>query len=473
MAGNSQSVTIEGFVTDNAFVDHSKNINDIYVDDGINVGALTIKALSYFGKPAVFEDKRPAANRVVNWSPTSSPHLVIDENVFTNFVTTVNALSNPAPAGFFKIIDRLLFYYHASFSHSDIEAYLVGDGDIASVYVPGSFTQSTTLLTDTVYLVNGTTQQVTVPSYINFSITLPTGSTITTFVLKLYTSVAAWLTQYNYSTIVKVVNPLPYDQIFSAPLITTTANVFATATVTAQLSYGTTSALLGSVSVSGVEEYKAIITDGTNTTSIPFNILYKGRRPTQFEIRNAIKQALLTSRVGNEISWKARIPGVFVSGRFYVIPFYDQTVTKPDQVIFPRVAKLSTFTTLTNKIMTPLGYGDASDYIDIIGVYYNRMTASIVPDISGTVGISHISTLIADYQDYSPTDEQFSYMLPLTQSFARNLNTMLAIDAGAQTSSSYLPNTEGLLSFYTYTMGDYEICVITSACYTAIMESTQ
>jgi hypothetical protein len=473
MSGNDQSVTIEGFVTDNAFVNTSKNINDIYVDDGINVGALTIKALSYFNKPAVFDDKRSPASRTVNWPAVSSPHLVIDETVFPMFVSTINGLSNSAPAGFFKLIDLLLFYYQPTASHAAKEASLLADADIAAIYQPGSFAQSTTLLTDAVYITNGASLQVTVPSYITFSITLPTGSTQTTFALKLYTSVAAWLAQYNYSTIVQVINPLPFSQIFSAPLVTTTANIFATATVTAELNYSTTAALLGSVSVSGVVEYKAIITDGSATTSVPFNLLYKGRAPTQFEIRNAIKTALLGSGVGDAPSWKARIPGVFVSGRFYVIPLYSQTYTKPDQVIFPRIAPLSSYAELTNKIMTPLGYGDVSDYVDVIGVYYNRMTASVIPDLSGTVAISHLSTLIGDYQDYSPTDDQFNYMLPLTQLFARNLNQMLAIDAGAQPPGVYTPNTEGQLTFYIFTMGDYEVCVITSACYADILGSTQ
>jgi hypothetical protein len=128
---------------------------------------------------------------------------------------------------------------------------------------------------------------------------------------------------------------------------------------------------------------------------------------------------------------------------------------------------------LTNKILGSLGYGDNSPFIDVFQIYYNRMQATAIPDRSGSVGISQLRTLIPDYQDYSPNDEQYAYMAELSQSFARELNLILAVDSKAATSDIYTVNVEGVLSFYSFTMGSYEVCVITKQCYETVLESTQ
>ena len=472
MTTGSQSITIEGFVTDNAFINQSHLINNILTDDGVKVGALTTKALSYFSKPSIFADSRLPTDRHVNWVAQSSPKMIIDQDSFGTFVTTVNNLPTSTPVGFFKLIDKLLFNYNSTVTHAALEAALIADTDIASIYVPGSFSLSSIILSDTIYPTSTTSASISVPASVTFSVELASGSTTSVFVLKLFTSVDAWLAEYNISNIVKVIPSLPYTSIYNSSLINTTDNIFSTATLTATLSFTTTQVLIGNISVSGIVEYRAILTDGVNSAAIPFNILFKGRPPTLFEIRSAIKAEILGSGVGNAAGWKARIPGVFVDGRFYIIPFWDKTYTKPDQIVFPNIGQYLSYGAKTNQIVSSLGYGDISQNMDLFSVYYNHMTASVIPDLSGTVAIHHLTELIPDYQSYSTNDEQFAYMLPLSQLFSSTLNTILTVDSGAMTSSVYVPNTEGSLSFYSFTLGSYEICVITKLCYNTILGSS-
>lgn len=477
MPTDGSTLTIEGFVTDLAFMDQSQSINGVLVDESQKVAGLTPRVLSYFSTPSSFKDPRLPAARNVNWVAGTNPEVLFDETVFESFIDIVNTLGPSVSVGFFKIIDKLLFKYISPVNKPAIEAFLLADSDIAAIYTPNSFNISATVVADTVHLANNTaTQTVTVPSFVSFDITLPTGGTTTSFSLKLYASVDSFLVGYNFSTIVRIIPPLPYDKLFNASLVTTTDNIFSTATTTATLSYASTQALLGAVSVSGIVEYSVALTDGVRGVSVPFNLIYKGRPPTTFEIRNAIRGAILASGFGTELGWKARIPGVFVSGRFYIVPIWDATFTKPDQIIYPNITSYSNYATVTNKILQSLGYGDVSDVMELLSIYYNQISAAVVPDLSGITGdidAGSLSAIIPDYQNFSSTDEQFAYMSPLTQQFSRDINAVLAIESGAQSSIAYTTQTEGLLNFYAFTVGNFEICVITKQGYEIIMESTQ
>lgn len=468
------STIIEAFIADPAFVDQSKPINGIYVDEAGKVAALTPKALSYFNQPAVFEDKRAANTRATNWFAETKPAVFIDKQIYSSFVTTINGLSDPITTGFFKLVDRLLFNYASGTTHAALEEALVNDADIAEIYVPDSFELSSTIVEGDLFYLSGTTGTVNIPAFTKFSLTLPTGSGTTTYVITLFASVDAWLAGYDVSTIAKVVPPLTYERLYNASLINAVDNIFSTATLTATLSYNTTQSLLGNVSVSGITEYNAVLVDGSgNTASVPFNIIYKGRSPTLSEIREAIRNELLASGIGTAAGWEARIPGVFVAGRFYIVPYWDMSYTKPDQVIFPSIMDYQTLGTKVNKILESTGFGDIAEYTDILPVYYNKMTAAAVPDLTGVVDIQHLSAVIPDYQSYSPDEENFVYMTEDTREFAQQLNSILAIDSGAQAPGVFIPITENLISFYSFVVGKYEICVVTKLCYTTIMESTQ
>lgn len=470
----AQNMIVEGFITDLAFVDQSKAINGVLSSATGQVAALSPKALSYFAKPGQYRDSRATNTRVVNWPATTSPQLVVDETAFSVFVGVVNALPAPVNAGFFKIIDRLLFDYDSTTPHATIETFLTTDPQTSVIYVADSLAIATTVLPGQVYAADGTHTSVSVPSFVSFSISILSGQTLETYELTLYASTDAFLTGYNVSSIVSVVPPLPYDKLFSASLINTNDNIFTTATLTAALAYNTTQTILGTTQVSGITEYSAVLVDiNNNTATVPFNILYKGRAPTLLDIRSAIKDTLLASGVGTEIGWEARIPGIFVSGRFYIIPFWDQTFQKPNQLLWPRVLGYSDLGISGNKIMASLGHGDVTSYSDLLPVYFNRMTTMAVPDLSGDVDIQHLSTVIPDYQDFPPDEAGFGYMSSQTQQFSSTLNLILAVDFGATNSTIYAPITENLLSFYSFTVGKYEVCVITQLCYNTIMESTQ
>lgn len=469
-----QPTLIEAFVVDQAFTDQSKAINGVLIDESDKVGSLSTKALSYFSDPSVFRDNRQAASRDVNWTAETVPAIVIDSLVYDGFVTAINDLDRSVSVGLFKLIDRMLFRYSAGIGHATLEAEIRQDPDIAQIYVPESFELSSEIESAKVYYLSGTSITVSVPTKVKFSITIPEGQTTTTYTLTLFTSVDAWLVGYNNTTIVEVVPPLPYSQLLSASLVSSTANIFTTSAQSAVLSYNTIKPYIGTEGVSGVVEYNAVVQDDSgNTVSVPFNIFYKGRMPTLSERRNAIKAELLASGFGTEAAWKARIPGIFIAGRFYVVPLWDVTYQKPDQTLFPSIIPYSTIGEKTNKVLESLAFNDVGSLMDVFTVSYNRMTITATPDISGGVDHVKLNAVIPDFQNYPADDPNHAYMSDASREFSEKLTTVLAVAAGAATSDIYIPITENLLTFYSFVVQTYEFCVITKVSYLTAVESTQ
>ena len=466
------NTVVEGFVLDNAFVDSTKTIHAVFLKTGHQIASLTPKALSYFNQPYVFEDSRTCNCRDLNWVSTTHPQILFDQLPFQAFVDTVNALPENQVQALFTIVDRILFKHQTSDTVASLESYFATIPEVMELYTPGHLSVSTLVSNGTVY--TGTSPQiVAVPQSCTFAITLDSGQTTTTYILTLYASTDAFTLGYSHSTVIKVIPPLPYEKLYEASLIASVDNIFTTAKSVTDLAYSSQSTILNSQSASGMFEYTAIITDGTNSVPVPFNLLYKGRTPSLLEIRDAIKDALLSSGVGTQTGWMQRIPGVFVFGRFYLIPLWDETLLKVDQVVYPSIHPVNRLIRLTNKILASLGQVDVSQYTDVLDVYYNRLTVMAVPDLSGLVDIQPLSEIIDDYQNYAPSEDGFGYMSASTKLFSSTLNQVLAIDAGAGTSTTLTPSTENLLTFYSFTVDRYEMCVLTHDCVSQILEAAQ
>jgi hypothetical protein len=466
--------SVAGFLVDSAFIDRTKTINGILLDQSVDVASLTPKALSYFNQPALYTDRRQLASRSVNWAAETLPQIVVDEQLFGDFVTVINNLSDPISTGLFKLIDKLAFSYNPNTSHAALEAELLADSDIVSVYVPGSYTIASQIVSDTVYLSTGATPTVSVPTFVRFTIGVMVGATPMTYELTLYVSADAFLVGYNESTIKSVIPPMSYEQLYSASISSTVSNVFTAAINSANIVYNATHPVVGSQMLSGVFEYSVLVTDGVgNSVSVPFNILYKGRSPTLTEVRDAIRSELLNSGVGTEGGWKSRLPGIFTIGRYYLIPFWDMSYAKANQTIYPNISDYTLVGDRVSTIMGTTGYTNVLPLTDILSSYYERLTLAASPDMSMTGQIARLSSIIPDYQSYSPSDDNFGYMAQMTRDFATTLAAILTIDATQSDPGIYAAVTENLLTFYPFVVNQYEMCVITRACYETILQSEQ
>lgn len=471
MPAQSITVPVEAFIVEDAFSNRTNTINGLPEYSPGLLGSLDSRGMSYFNIRSEYNDRRAPNTRDVNWTATSSPKFMVDQASFSSFVNTINGLSSNINLGFFKIIDRLLFKYSSSATLSQIETYLTTDEDTSEIYIPDSFSISTQILTGTLYNISGT-PTVPVPTFARFTIAILSGSTIINYDIKIYVGLAAFLTNYSISTITAVIPPLSYDDLYSDSLIIQNNNIFTTANLTASLSYNTTKPLLDNITITGMSHFNAVLRDNFgNSTTIPFNILYKGQKPTQENMRDAIRAAVLGSNIGNEAGWKLRIPSLFILGRYYIIPLWDKTYTKPDQLIYPNIFKLSDLKFVGNKVLETLGEGDISPNLELLSLYYNKIAAISLPDPHGGDPVPPLITIFPDYQDYSTSEENFQYMESSTRLFAQTLNTLIA-DELNNNPTLQTPSEEGVLLFYTFEVAEYEMCVITKDNYLALMESS-
>lgn len=473
MPTQSNSTAVEGFILDTAFLDQRKIINGILIEDVSSVGTLTQNGLSYFNTPFVFKDSRNASSRDVNWAASTVASIIVDNQLFSDFDTTIDNLSNSIAAGFFKIIDRLVFKFNASTPSATIESFLNTDSDTHPIYVPGSFSISSRIVNDVVYLSSGSTTPVSAPDFVRFSIIVPSGSTTRQYDFTLFCEVSAFLAGYSSTTILDVVPAIDYATLYSASITLSNSNVFSIASQSASLLYNTTHNTFNTNLFSGIHEQIVMLVDtANNTTTVPFNLFYRGRKPTQVEARGAIRDALLASGIGNEAGWKARIPGVFITGRFYIVPFWGETVSKPDQVVFPNILSTLKYINNTKAVMASKSWTTIEEHIEVISVAFDKMIGTVVPELSGVVDVSDLASFIPDYQSYAPSDQNYTYMDANTKLFTTAINAILALDKAGTTSTTYHKTTENLLEFFVFTVDTLEFCVITKNCYTQLLGST-
>jgi hypothetical protein len=472
MPTSSNSTAVEGFILDEAFLDKRKAFNGILLGDATAIGTLTQNTLSFFNQPTTIDDTRSPSSRDVNWAPNTAPSVVIDSEVFGSFIDVVNALPQNIASKFFELIDRAAFRYSSSIPVSTVETYLNTDTDTHAIYVPGTLELSTRIVTDTVYLQSNTTMSVSIPDFIRFSVILPSGSTTRQFDITLFTESSAFKAGYSSTTVLKVVPPTSYQNLLSGSLLAENSNALSVAGQSGGLIYDNTNAAFVLDQPTGTAEFTVVLIDSAqHRLTVPFQILYKGRVPGMVEARAAIKAAVLGSGVGTEAAWRLRIPGLFIEGRFYIIPMWNETFTKPGQTVFQNILNVPKVIDNTKDVMASKAWTNVGDYIEIMPVSFDRMISTIVPELSGITGISSAATLFPDYQAFSPTEANFQYMLADTQAFSTHLNAILALDFAETTSSAYQKSTESLFEFFGFVVGAYEFCVITKDCYTRLKGS--
>ncbi len=471
MPAQTLNIPIEAFVTDEAFINLTSPVNDLTVNQNTAVGVLNNRALTYFNVLSQYRDSRNPNTRDVNWAATSSPKLMVDGQVFQNFVSIINGLNTSINLGFFKIIDRLLFKYSSSQTLNQIETYLTTDTNTSAIYVPGSFSISTNTLTGTLFNVSGS-PTTTVPVWASFTIAVLSGSTILNYDVRVFVGLKSFLEEYSFSTIAAVIPPLPYSDLYSDSLLVANTNQFSTANLTTSLNYSTSKAVLENSTITGVSKLTATLVDiANNRVDIQFNFLYKGQIPTQENMRDAARAAVLGSGIGTEEGWKIRIPSLFILGRYFIVPLWDQTYQKPDQLIYPNMYKLTTLKTIGNTIFESLGQGDISNNLQLINLFYNKIAAIVLPDPLAGDPVPDISTLFSDYQDYSTSEENFVYMEQNTKFFASRLNTLITQEL-TNDPTIQEPSQERILRFYTFEVAEYEMCIITKDNYLSILESS-
>lgn len=463
------SQTVSLFMIDPVFTNRNSGYHTLL--DAGGVCRFSQTGLSYFSKPEAVDSPIKATDRKVSWVADTTPSLFVDKTAYSQFVSDMESISIPIKTTLFQLLDQVFF---SSQTIADLETLLTTTAPFNTLYVPKSLYSTASLISSTYYQAGvGTT--LNVYPYLSFSVQLPypTAQNPTQYDLTVYINDADWIKNYPISLIEAVAPPLPYADLLTANLQTATDNEFTIAKKISDTYFSTIGAADNARPNSGEIVYTSTIVDPTNSSlflAVPFIVSYKGAQPSISQMREAIKQAILASGVGTITQWQNRLPDLFITQRFYLVPIWDNTVKQGDRILNKGIISPSDTLTKLAYIFPSMSRGDITKLVEYLTATYGEMVIASVPDVN-TAYQGKLNALYSTYQPISTTDPAFQYMDTPTQNFAKSLNTILPISGGVTQDPNVVLVTDRGISYYSFTLGSAELCVVTKDCYTSILAS--
>lgn len=467
---------VEGFLVDQAFIDRTQTVHGMLSSDPDQICAFTPNGTTYFNTPVKLTDNATANTRALAWVSSTSSSLIVDTAVFPLFSALVGELSDEQQAAIFRVVDRLAFRNNPNVSTSTLDNELSLDATLTGLYVSGSAARSAIFTPATVYLDNATTYPCSVPNFVQFDMSFTVGTTQTVVTFIVYLNCDSFTQNYSMSTVKVVVPPLPYDTLLNAPVKSSVGNVFSTATMTANLAYATQKQTISRNTISGELTFNVTLVDGADRVDVPFTLWYKGKAPTISQIRDAIRSDIINSGVGTQSAWQARTPGLYIIGRFYLFPMWDKTVAKSTTVLNQAIIENRDITTVNRTAMAAAGLSVDIATESQFQSGYNGLVILVVPDKSyvpmdtSQVGSTYLTDYFPDFQTCTSSEPIYALLDTNTQTFISRLNIILAKASGATSTDTSTTTTENKLVYYSITVGEIELCVITKACYLALLK---
>ena len=203
---------------------------------------------------------------------------------------------------------------------------------------------------------------------------------------------------------------------------------------------------------------------------------YKGKPPTVSQIRDAIRSDIVTSGVGTQAQWQTRTPGLYIIGRFYLFPLWDKTVTKSTTVLNQAIIENRDISAINKTAMAAEGLSVDIATESQFQSGYDGLVILVVPDASyvpmdtSLVWSAYLTDYFPDFQSCTSTDPIYALLDQNTQAFIMRLNTILAKASGATSTDTTATTVENQLIYYSITIGEIELCVVTKACYLALLK---
>lgn len=447
--------TIHGFMYDAAFVDKTNSIRLLNPTGGMLVPS--VQSLSYFRDTKTVNDERATRPWLGAYTADTRAQVLVDGAEFADFLAHVATMPAAETEALFAILDRLFIHYDALETLTDIETALTTDAAY-SIYSPGSLSLSPGTAQATAY--NAGSTIIEAPNWALFKVFTTGSEGQEEIELKIWTGDAQFISNYPVTSISEVVPVLSYSALLNDPIIGGGSNAFDVADDSAELWRTKLDPQLFGKDNSGIHLQKIKFYDASlNVTLVPFGILHKGLVPNLLKIRTAIKDLLLGA-TGSEEQWRARAPELFIADQFYLIPQWNISTTRPDQVTYPNVAPVAKILTNTRLALPAL----STDYIDanieIIAAVYDSLFLSSVPHPLNVQEFS-IMDIHPTYQSYAASEPGFANMEAHTKDFANRLNIALAVAAGKATNELYQPRVEGDDTYIPFVVGTTEYYVMT------------
>lgn len=423
---------IYGFISDDLF--WNKQLVDLNKSVVSEVGFIDDVTINYFNKIGYLND--PRTTRIDSGGVTlvGKIKLFFDVSKLAEVNPFVD-MDNDRATVLMNIIEKC--YVTQNRTDVEINQELLQDDATKSLYVINSFKRASSYIT-TVPPTMETSLRIY--DYVEFDIRI--GEDTTRF--KLWLNLDKFKRNYPLTTIVKVIPPCKEQYILDPSLLTSDVN---TVVESGEYIFNKTHAGALGIDYTGIVSFKTKwVVSSQSTPEIRFGIMYQGATPSSLEIREAIRNYLGSLGIAPENTWEARLPDLYVTAQFFLVPLWGNKVARPNNkygYIFPAITNYNYISETVQRILPEMELPWLSEYTEVLINPYNSILLTSVPDPLNKIGYFKLNELLETYQAYAPDDINYTYQELNAKEFSRKLGNVMAMLYGGAISSTeaYVTNT--------------------------------
>ena len=369
----------------------------------------------------------------------------------------------------FNIID-MVFLANGS-GEEELNGILVNTEYTKSIYVKDTLILSRKAVKATMYDIDSETPEKTIsmPTYFQFTISLGTGNTHS---IKVYLDRESFLAEYPYSTINNVILPCDHAYILDPSLFE-----------------GNVDALIKSTSYSLSDLDPSIITDDhtslftyytryitkskqnvTQTSMLPFGILYQGKRPTTLEIREAIREEILRPGIAPQTVWETILPDIFVTAQFFICPIWDNYTARANGVLYPSVVNAKKYIDAIRTLFPDMDRDYIDKYQEMLVCGQSELFLTSIPDPSNADEFSILKKHPTYQLHMSQAGNAFINQDPETRDFNTRLNRAMAVACGMEVQSDILTQEFDGKTWHSFTSSKTEYHILSELSYNELFD---
>lgn len=397
-------------------------------------GYLNGPVMSFFDSPMSILDSR--VSRLLFFAETLADRMAIwCDYGQLNSTDPINNLTDEQWANIFNIIEYVVYSTNVV-SITDVNAYLINPANLDDfgTYKNNSLSVDSSNLTVNYRLSNDlpTTppHSTTIRKYMYFEYV--NGTEICSF--GLWIDSATFKLNYPLSTILNVIAPCEPQEFLTIASVNNIQTIINSNTYFNSDMGPTFPADI--ISNSYVYHATYVNNSFSATYQIPFTILFKGHRPSDIAIRQALRDLLESTPAVDPSVWPALFPDLYTEARMFIIPIWNNFQVLPEKTIYPSVSLMSNILNALNAIFPGIPRDDAIATSAILTLDASRLTLVAIPAQDNTP-LQTLYALQPTYLNVDGTTADFNLQAIATQDFNIKLNNAISTLLGGVSTISF------------------------------------
>lgn len=406
---------------------------------------------TYFKTTEYLVDNRTSRIDIGSGGPTlisTLPSQILFDELAANIPDLDTATSDEITQ-LFNIIERVLYIQDSIIDHNNLMT-----TDIANygIYSVASLTRSDS--TGTVDFYKNTTDasvQVTIRDWVMFTVTFATAGSVT---FKLWSKHEAFTLDYPISSIEKIIYPGDPSRLVNVTYSSVTAAISAISA----LNFSQLSPNVGTKDCTGVYDFETAYNPGgiISSFNVSFSVLYKGRVPSNQEVRDAIKADLLSLNVASESVIKLVFPNLFTFGRFYMIPIFDNVTVNGPTKTPKSTLNYKRIKDLMLAIFADYDESFISTYLEVTQAASSELYIAVLPARDNDSAYLSLRGQHPTYIAVDTRNSAFNVQTDATKEFNITLSSCMAVLNGASNLGTFSTDSMFGRNFFTFVSSSRE-----------------